>query len=169
MTTYSRQVVLGDTLALEVDIKDATGKNADADSTPQVGITDSSGVVQRAMSLIDVVHLSVGRYRLNYTVPVTGELGIWVDHWRAVLNGITTEAYLSFDVMSASAEITAAGDQIGDSPRITYSEEEIIGINILMAELKARLSNDVRVETVDAYGNTTYIECAVFTNEELTW
>jgi hypothetical protein len=155
---------------LEIDVRDATGQKADADSLPEVAITDGSDLVKRAMSSSGVLRIDTGRYRLSYLVPA-GSLntGIWTDHWRCTLNGFTTEAYLNFIVLTASAEIEIAGDQIGDLPRLSYSEEEIIGINILLAELKARLSNDVRVESTDAYGNKIFTECSVFTNEELVW
>lgn len=61
------------------------------------------------------------------------------------------------------------GDQIGDPARITYTEDEIQGINILLGMLKARLKNDIEVETTDAFGNITYTQCSVFTDDELTW
>lgn len=60
-------------------------------------------------------------------------------------------------------------DQIGDPPRISYSEEEIIGINILLECLQKRLKNEIQVETIDAYGNIGYVDCSIFTNDELVW
>ena len=169
MTTTSRQVIVGKTIALEIDVRDATGQRADADSLPEVAIIDDTDYVRKTMSTSGVMRVDTGRYRFNYTVPAGAHTGIWTDHWRAVLNGFTAEARLNFIVLTAEADIEVAGAQIGDDPTITYSEAEIIGINNLLAELKARLLNDVKVETTDAYGNIVYVDCTVFTNEELVW
>lgn len=169
MTTTSRQVIVGKTIALEIDVRDATGQRADADSLPEVAIIDETDYVRKTMSSSGVMRIDTGRYRYNYAVPAGAGTGIWTDHWRATLNGFMTEARLNFIVLTQAADIDVAGDQIGDPPRLTYSEAEIIGINILLAELKARLTNDVKVETTDAYGNIKYVNCSVFTDEELTW
>jgi len=64
---------------------------------------------------------------------------------------------------------TSSGPEIGDDPTITYTDEEITGINILLAQLKARLKNNLEVESTDEFGNITFVQCSVFTNEELTW
>ncbi len=169
MTTTSRQVILGQVVALEIDIKDARGERTDPDSPPEVSIIDSRDTLIRALSSTNVVRIEAGRFRFNYTPPTTSPTGIWQDHWRAVVNGISTDAYLEFIVLSQSADIEVAGDQIGDDPRVSYSEAEIIGINILLACLKNRLKNNLQVETTDAYGNITYVDCNVFTNDELVW
>jgi hypothetical protein len=59
--------------------------------------------------------------------------------------------------------------QIGDAPSVTWTEDEIVGINILLYSLKNRLKNNVEVESTDAYGNIEYVSCTVFTNDELVW
>jgi hypothetical protein len=169
MTTTSRQVIVGKTIALEIDVRDSTGQRSDADSLPEVAIIDETDYVRKTMSTSGVMRIDTGRYRFNYTVPAGANTGVWTDHWRAVLNGFTTEARLNFIVLTAGADIEVAGAQIGDPATIRYSEEEIIGINNLLAELKARLMNDVKIETTDAYGNIKYVDCSVFTNEELVW
>lgn len=157
-TTTTRQVIVGKTVILEIDVRDARGNRIDADAQPQVSIIDPNGVVQRAMSSTDVVRIQEGRYRYSYAVSPTAKTGIWIDHWRAVVNGFTTDARLNFIVLTASADIEVAGDQIGDPPRVSWSEEEIIGINILLECLQNRLKNKVQVESLDAYGNIEYVE-----------
>jgi len=169
MTTTSRQVIVGKTVILEIDVRDARGNRIDADAQPEVTVIDSQGVVRRQSSSNDVIRIQEGRYRYAYTVPPTAPTGIWIDHWEASVNGFSTEARLSFVVLTASADIEVAGDQIGDDPRIVYSEAEIIGINILLGCLQNRLKNKVEVESTDAYGNLEYVECSVFTLDELTW
>jgi hypothetical protein len=169
MTTSTRQVIVGHNVILEIDIWDARGNRTDADSQPQVSIIDSNGTVRRDMSTTDVVRIQEGRYRYIYAVPPTATTGVWIDHWRAVVNGFTTDSRFSFIVLTASADIEVAGDQIGDPARVTYSEEEIIGINILLGCLEGRLNNNLEVETQDAYGNIEYTTCKIFTLDELTW
>jgi len=169
MATTSRQVIVGSTIVLEIDIRDAMGNRADADSLPEVAIIDSEDAVLRARSSTNVTRIDEGRYRLAYLVPGSGHAGIWIDHWYATLNGFETEASLNFIVLTNSAEIEMAGDQIGDDARVTYTEEEIIGLNKLLAMLKARLKNDTYVESIDEHGVTQFVHCPIFTDTELTW
>lgn len=169
MVTTCRQVILGQTVTLEIDLRDATGQVADADSQPEVEIIDSQGNVARSISSSYVSRVDTGRYRTTYTVPNTSQTGVWVDHWRATLNGFTTEARLNFIVLARDADIGIAGDKIGDACRLTLSDEEIQGVNCLLVQLKARLKNNLEVETLDAYGNKTYTDCFIFTNDELVY
>lgn len=169
MATTSRQVIVGSTVVLEIDIRDAMGNRADADALPEVAIIDSHDTVIRARSSVNVTRIDLGRYRLAYLVPAAGSAGIWIDHWYATLNGFDTEASLNFIVLTNSAEIEISGDQIGDDARVSYTEEEIIGINKLLAMLKARLKNNTYVESVDENGVTQFVNCPIFTDEELTW
>jgi hypothetical protein len=169
MATTSRQVIAGNTIVLEIDLRDATGNRADADSLPEVAIIDPQDTLLRARSSTNVVRIDQGRYRLAYLVPGAGHVGIWIDHWYATLNGFETEARLNFIVLDTSADIEVAGDKIGDPARVTYTEQEIIGLNKLLAMLKARVKNNTFVESIDEYGATQFVDCPIFTNEELTW
>jgi hypothetical protein len=169
MTTTTRQVISGNAIVLEVDVRDATGQRADADTLPSVEIIDSQGNIQRAMSSTVVMRIDEGRYRTTFQTGSTGPSGIWIDHWRATVNGFTTSSRLNFIVLDAGADIGIAGDQIGDDARISYTDEEIRGINILLSCLKARLKNNLEVEGIDGYGNTTFTDCFVFTDDELVW
>ena len=166
MTTTSRQVIVGNSIILEIDIRDAVGNVVDPDTTPQVEIIDGSDMIVRAMSASGLVRVSVGRFRLTYAVPTTARTGIWVDHWTATVDGLATQAYLNFIVLTESAAIAAAA-AIGDAPEITYTHDEIIGINILLSLLNKRLKNELQMESVDAYGNIEFVNCSVFSNDEL--
>ena len=167
MVTTSRQVILGQTIVLEIDIVDARGTKVDADSLPSVEIIDSNGSVLRALSTSGVVRVQDGRYRLNFTVPDASATGVWVDHWRASVNGFVTNSNLNFIVLTAAASIDAAGAAIGDASDVQYSQAEICGINILLECLKARLKNDVQAEVTDAYGNIVMQNCPIFSDDEL--
>ena len=169
MTTTSRQVILGNAVILEIDIRSANGEKIDADSQPSVSIIDSEGVVRRSSSTTDVYRIDTGRYRYTYTVPNSAPIGTWVDLWSATVNGLPTEARLNFIVLTAAADIEVSGKSIGDDPDISYTQIEIEGINRLLSCLKNRLKNNLEVETTDAYGNITFIDCTIFTDEELTW
>jgi len=169
MVTTSRQVIVGQTVVLEIDLRNAAGQIADADSSPEVEIIDSQGNVVRAMSTSYVSRIDEGRYRTTYIIPQNASTGIWVDHWKATLNGFSTEARLSFIVLATDADIGIAGDKIGDACKIVLSDEEIQGINCVLVCLKARLKNNLEVETLDAYGNKTFTECFVFTDDELVY
>ena len=81
-TTSTRQVIVGHTVILEIDVRDARGNRIDADAQPQVSIIDSSGAVQRAMSSTDVVRIQEGRYRYAYAVPATARTGISINRIR---------------------------------------------------------------------------------------
>lgn len=167
MVTQSRQVIIGNTVVLEVDVKGPTGLVTDADTTPQVEIKDADGNVVRPLSSTDVIRVKEGRYRLNYTVSSTATSGVWADRWTAIVNGFSTEALLTFTVLSKSAAIDVAGAQIGDDPVEAWTEDEICGINILLHQLKCRLKNDAKAEVTDAYGNITLEDCPIFSDDEL--
>jgi hypothetical protein len=168
MATSTRQVILGQTVTLEIDIYDARGTKIDADSVPSVEVIDSRGNVLRAMSTVNVIRVQEGRYRLNFTVPSTAPTGVWIDHWRAQVNGFVTETRLTFIALTSAASIDAAGSQIGDEPNIVWSEAEIQGINILMHQLRCRLNDyNLKHERLDEYGNTEFVDCPIFTDSEL--
>lgn len=169
MATTSRQVIIGNIVVLEIDIKDALGNRIDPDSQPEISIVDSADNVMRTFSSVDVLRIDVGRFRFSYSVPSSARTGIWTDRWRTAVNGFPTETAFNFIVLSQSADIEVAGEQIGDPPLVSYSQEEIIGINILLAGLQARLKNKLQVESVDAYGNIEYVDCFVFSIDELVW
>lgn len=169
MTTTSRQVIVGQTINLEIDVRDADGNYIDADSLPQVSITDSRNSIVHSLSSTGVIRIAAGRYRYSYTIPSTNRTGTWIDHWEVTINDVLSEADLNFTVLDADNAVKESEAQIGDDPITTYTQEEIIGINILLASLKARLKNDQKVETTDEYGNIEYIDCYIFTNDELVW
>jgi hypothetical protein len=169
MSTTSRQAIVGKTIILEIDIRDAMGNRTDTTGLPEVAIIDPMDTLIRARSSTNVLRIDQGRYRFSYLVPNDAKLGIWTDHWWATVNGFPTDSKLNFIVLSQSADISISGDQVGDPARVTYTQEEIIGLNKLLAQLKARLKNNVQVESIDAYGQVQFVNCPIFTDEELTW
>jgi len=163
----TRTVILGHSINLEIKVLNALGQQTDADSTPWVEIKDANGNTIRSLSPSGVVRVDTGMYRFTYAPPVTSRSGIWTDHWRAVVDGFVTDASLQFIVLSTNASIDVAGLQIGDAPCVVWTQAEIEGINILLAQLKCRLKNNGKAETLDEYGQKTYVDCPIFTDDEL--
>lgn len=163
----TRTVILGHSINLEIKVLNALGQTTDADSAPWVEIKDANGSTIRSLSPSGVVRVDTGTYRLTYTPPTTSRSGIWTDHWRAVVDGFTTDAALQFIVLSTNASIDVAGLQIGDTPCKIYTQAEIAGINVLLAQLKCRLKNNAKAQTLDEYGQKTYVDCPIFTDDEL--
>ena len=170
-TSDDRQVILGQDVILEIAVRNAAGALVDADSLPEVAILDADGNILRERSSTNVLRFDTGKYRITYSVPVNGVTGIYYDRWYATVSGLPTEAGLNFVVLSTGGSIDASGPSIGDDPSITtsYTSCEIEGINILLAKLKARLKNNLSVETTDAYGNMEFTDCSIFSNDELVW
>lgn len=162
MVTIVADVVAGQTVNLDINVVDAAGNIADADSTPAVQIVDADGVTTRALSSTSVQHLSTGRYRLAYAVPLGAAIGTWVETWQVAVGGSITEEVFGFDVFGDAPMLN-----IGDDPNTAYTQAEIAGINILMAQLKCRLKNNAKAQTTDAYGQKTFVDCPIFTDAEL--
>lgn len=172
MVLSTREVIRGNQVELVVDIKDARGIQTDPDRAPLVSIINARDEVVVTPTGLGVVRIGIGRFRYYYTPPVTAVTGVWSDAWTASIDGFEATNYFTFIVLSAECaqEVTTDGYQhIGDDPEICWTEAEVIGINILLYCLKNRLKNNMQVESTDAYGNIEYIDCHVFTNDELIW
>jgi len=163
----TRTVILGHSINLEVKVLNALGQTTDADSTPWVEIKNADGSTVRSLSPSGVVRIDTGTYRLTYTPSITSHSGIFTDHWRAVVDGFTTDASLQFIVLSTNASIDVAGLQIGDVPCKVWTQAEIAGINVLLAQLKCRLKNNAKAQILDEYGQKAYVDCPIFTDDEL--
>jgi hypothetical protein len=101
--------------------------------------------------------------------PYDDSSGATTYYYRTRYFNSVSEVFSSWSEWELGTSDDPDGDQIGDPARVTYSEEEIQGINILLAHLKARLKNNIEVETTDEFGNITFTNCSVFINDELTW
>lgn len=165
MLTIVASVAVGNSINLDMNITDENGNFIDADSMPMIQITDTNGTIVRALSSTDVQKLSTGHYRLTYDVETTASLGVWIETWQLSVGGEYVNQSFGFDVFGEEELIA----NIGDEPVIKYTQNEIHGLNILLSLLRARLKNNLEVETVDAYGNIAYEECSVFTDDELVW
>lgn len=134
-------------MRLQVQFRDSAKNAKDAASFPTVEITDSDGYVVRSPSNSGVVRMSLGKYRLEFTVPDGYEAGVWSDVWVGEVDGYEMVADFDFTV-DPSGTIEADGStvaepimKIGDRPYVKWTQEEIYGINVLMDMLRFRLKN----------------------------
>lgn len=164
----ARTGLIGQLINLDISIKNSLGQPADADQLPSVQIIDSNNITRRVYSASGVLKMATGEYRLPYSIPSPGPVGTWRDSWRSLVNGTAINGAFTFSVLNATISMTEdSGPEIGDDVIETWTTPEIDGINILMKILKARLRNNNKSETVDAFGNKTLIDCYVFTDAEL--
>jgi len=167
--TTSRKVIVGQTINLDIKVYNALNQLVDSDSTPYVEVKDASANVYRASSPSGVVRLDTGRYRIAFTVPASAESGIWSDTWRTMVDGNLITDTFNFIVLTSSASMDVDGRQIGDDPEVSFSQDEIYGINILMEQLRCRLKDRKSIKSVskDGYGANVLVECPIFSDEEL--
>ena len=144
---YDRSAVpFGEYIRLYVQFTDVAGNNKDTDSYPTVGVSDGAGAITRAASSASVRRTGPGLYLLQYTVPDGYASGTWSDEWVGSVDGYSLEATFEFEVSSIGGIQAVNTDAeplmvLGDDPDITYSQAEILGINILLKGLKSRLRN----------------------------
>lgn len=165
-TCDTRTTVLGMAVNLDIRIADPLGNLVDPDTIPTVEIRNSHNVTLYGPTQVGVAKLGVGLYRFIYAPPMGQNVGLWNDMWTAMVAGQNSTATLTFTVLSGTS-ISAAGAQIGDAPCVTFSDAEIQGINILLAQLKCRLKNNGVAQSTDAYGQKVYVDCPIFTDDEL--
>jgi hypothetical protein len=162
----TRTTVLGMPVNLDIRMADALGNLVDPDAIPMVEIRDSHNVTLYGPTQVGVQKLGVGLYRFVYAPPTGQDIGLWSDMWTAMVAGQQSTATLTFTVLSGTS-ISPAGAQIGDPPCVSYSDAEVQGINILMAQLKCRLKNSGKTQSTDDYGQTIFVDCPIFTDDEL--
>lgn len=170
MATETRQVVVGDTISLEIDIVDALGNKTDADTIPSVSIYNDASTIIRPPSTLGVVRSQLGRYTLDFVVPSNAVTGVWTDKWEAVVDGFAVNTSLSFVVLSAEQAEELGDIELGDDPILNLTQADLFGLNILLRQLRIRLADfNLKAEHIDEYGNITFEDCPIFMDEELMY
>lgn len=171
--------VLGQEVTLQIQYFDPTGREIDADETPEIQITDSLGNIVLASSSTDVQRMDVGLYQYTYRVPAGSDAGAWMDEWSAIIDEAPLDISFVFTVVDPDAGMTADTGpgviSLGDDVDFDFTDEELFGINILLKFLKARLRSSGRRPVRDsfgkfvrdAYGELVTEECNVFDDEIL--
>lgn len=174
MANNRNKAIRGESLTLSIQYFGPDGLEADADSTPQIRIVDPNGNVVVASTSTGVVREDLGLYTYTYTVGTSVEKGLWTDTW----TGIVDEAQLSnefkFLVTDESSAVSGAA-RLGDDVDFDFSDAELVGLNILLKHLKARLRSDGQKPArdeygafiVDGYGEMVMEDCPVFSDEIL--
>jgi hypothetical protein len=159
-----------DQVNLTIQFKDTMGNPINTDSMPMISIIQPSGLVLLAPTSVGVTQIGVGQYSYIFTVPINGPYGVFVDDWVAFINGFRVEQ--SFNFVVAHTDMPAINTDgyahLGDDPGFDYSQHAIKNINKLMKSLRARLNSSGKAKSADAYGNTIYVDCDIFSVDMLT-
>lgn len=159
-----------DQVNLTVQFKDALGNPIDTDSFPTISIVQPSGLVALAPTSAGVTRVSTGKYSFIFTIPINGPYGVFNDIWVGFINGFRVETTFSFVVDHTQIpSINSDGYvHLGDDPGFNYSQCATININKLIKSLRARLNSAGKAKSADAYGNTIYVDCDIFSVSMLT-
>ncbi len=170
--TRSRAVV-GEAVSLSIQYYGYDGQKTDPDVTPTITIKNPDGATILDTTSTGITRDDIGLYSYIYRVPGSGVIGLWTDTWITTLSGFNLTNTFQFFV---ATETTDTGTiRLGDDVVFDFTEAEIIGINILLKFLKARLRNDgkkpVRDQfgaiVYDAYGEIQTEACNVFSDDIL--
>lgn len=172
MTIKARGELLDvtDQVNLTVQFKDAMGNPINTDSIPTISIVQPSGLVAISPTSAGVQKIGTGNYVFTYTIPINGPYGVFNDIWLGYINGFRVETTFSFVVTHTQIpSINTDGYvHLGDDPGFRYSQCAIINIDKLMKSLRARLNSSGKAKSSDAYGNTVYMDCDIFSVDTLT-
>jgi hypothetical protein len=171
--------VQGQEVALQIQYYDACNEKVAADAIPTIEITDVDGNVLVTATSDDVTHLGDGLYEYIYRVPAGSDAGTWIDTWVATIDEADLTSAFTFSVTSPSVSLTTDTGpgkvQLADDVTLDFTDEELVGINLLLKMLKSRLQSTgerpVRDEfgafVTDGYGEIVTEECNVFDDDIL--
>jgi len=159
-----------DQVNLTIQFKDAMGNPINTDSFPTISIVQPSGLVAIYPTSAGVQQIGTGNYVFTYTIPIDGPYGVFNDIWVGYINGFRVETTFSFVVTHTQipAINTDGYVHLGDDPGFRYSQCALINVNKLIKSLKARLNSSGKAKSSDAYGNTIYVDCDIFSIDMLT-
>ena len=176
MNTRSNAIA-GQKVLLSIQFYGMDNSEIDPDSTPTIEITDSNGTVIVSETITNVERSSDGYFQYEYLVPSLATEGLWTDTWTGEIDGIIVKNSFQFFVTNEASTSTGSSGSVtlGDDVNFDFSDEEIIGINVLLKYLKARLRSSGKRPKRDEYGAMLYDgygeviteECNVFSDEIL--
>lgn len=173
-STDRSRALRGSTVELKIQYYDGSGEPTNADSTPQIQITDANGNVALETTSEGVKRIGTGLYVYYFDVQSDTVEGLWEDLWSAEIGGVSLNNYFSFLVLDDTDLTDVAGSvKLGDDVEFDFSQEELKGVNILLKYLKSRLRSEGRKPKrdefgafiTDGYGSLVYEECNVFSDE----
>lgn len=159
-----------DIINLTIQFRDAMGNPINTDTFPQISIISPTGLVMFMPTSLGVAQIGVGKYQFSFTVPFNGPYGVFTDRWVGYINGFRVDQEFNFVVSNTDipGPNTDGYLMIGDDPGFNYSQIAIRNINKLLKGLRARLNSRGKSKMVDANGNTIYVDCDIFSVEQLT-
>jgi hypothetical protein len=174
MANIRSKAIRGETVTLSIQYYGIDGLPVDPDFTPEILIKNLDGTAVVGPTSTGLVRASVGLYEYSYLVPKLADKGNWSDSWAATISGISVQNVFQFLVVD-EASATAGSVRLGDDVIFDFTEAEIVGINILLKFLKARLKNngvkpkrdEYGAIIYDGYGEIVTEECNVFSDEIL--
>ena len=174
MANNRTKAIRGETVELSIQYYGPDGLPSDADSTPEIKITDLDGDTIVSSTSTGVTRSDVGLYVYSYDVGSSVSKGLWSDVWTAEVGGATLSNQFNF-LVTDEASAVAGTVSLADDVEFDFSEAELTGINILIKYLKARLRSTGKKPKrdsygafiTDGYGELTYEDCNVFSDEIL--
>jgi len=171
MANNRNKAIRGEGLELSIQYFGPDGLAKDADSTPEVKITDPDGNIIVASTSSGITQSDTGLYVYTYNVGSSVDKGLWTDTWLADVDGVTLSNEFKF-LVTDEASAVAGTAVLGDDVDFDFSEAELTGINVLLKFLKARLRSDGLKPSrdeygafiTDGYGELVMEECNVFSD-----
>jgi hypothetical protein len=171
-TTKSRGQIINhyDTVQLTALFRGTDGNLVDLPNFPQISITDANSNVVFDFTSAGVYRIGTGEYGFDFTLGAVSPEGIWVDTWRASLDGYNnlygTFNFVVFD--SQLPQVPSDGyESLGQDVGFDFSPTAIHNINKILKQVKARLKSAGFASTTDSFGNRTYVSCDVFSTDTL--
>jgi hypothetical protein len=172
ITYFSRGQTInpGQGIQLRAQFRDSNGDPVDLDSFPSITLQQPSGNISLGPTSSGISKISTGLYEYLFPVSISPSVyGVWVDRWQGNLNGLSVFGEFNFVVADSQIPRTNSDGYValGDDPGFHYSQPAIHNINLLLHTLKARLNSSGMAKSKDQYGNDTYINCDVFSMNQL--
>lgn len=165
----SQIIMQTDVVQLRIQFLGLDGNPADLDSYPTIRIVQPSGNVSVGPTSLGVYRVDVGHYGFDYTIPLSGALGVWSDIWQGTLSGNVASGMLNFVVHNTQMPASNSDGyiQLGDDPGFNYSQNALGNINKLIKAVKFRLNSSGKSRRTDEFGNVYFDDCDIYTVEQL--
>ena len=174
MSNNRNKALRGESVDLSIQYYGPDGLPMDAEEGPSIKITNPDGTILVASTESGVKKEDTGLYVYSYDIGDSVDKGLWTDIWMATVDGVILSNEFKF-LVTDEASAVAGSVTLGDSVDFDFSESELIGLNILLKHLKARLRSDGKKPArdqygafiTDGYGEMVMEECNVFSDEIL--
>ncbi len=174
MSNNRNKAIRGEAVSLSIQYYGPDGLEMDAEDGPYVKILDPDGSIIVASTESGITKADTGLYVYEFDVGSGVDKGLWTDVWSATVDGIILSNEFKF-LVTDEASAVAGSARLGDEVDFDFSEAELVGLNILLKQLKARLRSDGKKPArdkygsfiTDGYGELVMEDCNVFSDEIL--